>query len=241
MKASSKMANKDSKGSKTRQYISANAPRRASKRVMIEVDAANSKLKDLMVEQCAGSGYLTVYRGSLEEFRTACVPFEAFPENEGRKVFQVQTLNVCSTGNRELLKGSMTKNGLTYEMEIDWGYVRPYVQGTHPALVELARMLLKDIYSWTNDGKMDSPLIRLADDPRAVDFKPDLSKRDYRLTPEFHKRLSECCSVVYETILTQGEIVISEKAAASKKSQNPRLRLVDTMRKRGEVAPELAH
>jgi hypothetical protein len=209
MKASSKMANKDSKGSKTRQYISANAPRRASKRVMIEVDAANSKLKDLMVEQCAGSGYLTVYRGSLEEFRTACVPFEAFPENEGRKVFQVQTLNVCSTGNRELLKGSMTKNGLTY--------------------------------SWTNDGKMDSPLIRLADDPRAVDFKPDLSKRDYRLTPEFHKRLSECCSVVYETILTQGEIVISEKAAASKKSQNPRLRLVDTMRKRGEVAPELAH
>lgn len=38
-----------------------------------------------------------------------------------------------------------------FELEIRWGYVRPYSQAAHPALTELARMMLKDIMRWTDD------------------------------------------------------------------------------------------
>ena len=106
------------------------------------------------------------------------VPESAFPSHGAVAEFQVQTLNVCCTGSSELLAGSMRSTAAGYELEIDWGSVRPYLQVAHPAVNELARMRLKDVLAWTTTVPWSStpdlaqPMNALAADPRAEDYKP---------------------------------------------------------------------
>jgi hypothetical protein len=204
----------------------AKTPRHASQRLVVEIDASSDALIDLMTEQCAEGGYITAYAGSQQELRQAGVPVEAFPETDEKRVFQVSTINVCCTGRREMLKGSMTKRGAVYELEIDWGFIRPYLQGSHPALQELARMLLKDILAWTDGESMEAPLIRLAADRRATGFKPNLDQKSYRLTPEFHKRLKESYRSVYDLVFTHGEIIVKNNELSTQKPKQSHLTLV---------------
>ena len=126
--------------------------RRASQRLSVQLDLAETALKALMVEQCRSEqgGWLTVYRAARGELLAAGVPEAAFPAGDGESTFEVQTINVCSTGSAELLKGSMRAEGVAFELEIDWGGVRPYCQGAHPAVTELARTLLGQVLDFVD-------------------------------------------------------------------------------------------
>jgi hypothetical protein len=207
--------------------------RRASQRTVISIDLSG-KLRELMTEQCKSDcgGYITVYRGSRAELVAAGVPEAAFATEEGTP-FQVQTLNVCCTGSRELLSGSicpMADGG--FDLEIDWQHVRPYVQCSHPAIAELARMLLKDVLWWThtdygkggmpNVDDLAHPIDTLADDERATDYKPRPGALRLQVTAEFNKRLHSYASYLYEAVYTDGEVLTSTDTAVK---HPPHLRL----------------
>lgn len=191
---------------------------RASQRSQpVPIDAAYPPLKRLMIEQCrSDDGYVTVYRATREELLEAGVPEGAFPvAGEQRAHFEIQTKNVCCTGSSEKVTGTMMKADSGFELEIHWGDVRPYIQAAHPALNELARMMLRDVMRWTDDYKTNSleqPFEQLALDTRATDFKPSAGARKFKVTPEFHKVLREAASKVFELVHTHGEILLAKEA-----------------------------
>lgn len=223
------------RGKQKRQSQEAARPRRASqRRAIIEINLAERSLRDLMIEQCRnGDGYLTVYRGSRSELITAGVPEQCFPIDGAESRFDVKTLNVCCTGSREILSGVMRSLEAGQELEIDWGTTKPYVQGGHPALNELARMLLKDIMAWTTSypwrDKPDlaHPIDIVASDPRADDYKPNPDAPRFELTPEFHAMLAAQASQLYELVHRHGEILLSTRDQAPTK-QKTVLKLVST-------------
>ncbi len=208
-------------------------PVRASRRITVSINLADTVLKRMMVEQCrAGGDYVTVYRGTRADLIAAGVPDSAFPEGQAKsKFFQVQTTNVCCTGSRELISGTMLALPPGYELEVNWGYVRPYLQGNHPAIGELARMLLKDLMAWggrewETDEVLEHAIDRLAADPRAVDYKPGPDAPRLRVTPEFHKRLSDLAGEVFQMVHTYGEVCPSESSSDKAKPSKPALQLV---------------
>lgn len=206
---------------------------RASQRFTLSIDLADTALKRMMVEQCRVKwNYVTVYRGARADLVAAGVPESAFPEGRFKsKEFQVQTVNVCCTGACELLSGTARVLSQGYELEVNWGRVLPYVQGNHPAIDELARMLLKDLMAWggkewETDEYLEYPIDRVAADRRAVDYKPGPGAPRLRVTPEFHKRLSGLASEVFQMVHTYGEVCPSESIAGNAKSSRPALKLV---------------
>ena len=177
-------------------------PQRASQRVAaVCIDLAERSLRDLMTEQCrSGTSYLTVYRGTRAELVATGVPESAFPVDGNATQFQVRTVNVCCTGQSELLTAEMRAVDVGYELEIDWGTVRPYVQAGHPAVTELARMLLTDISAWTStdpwsDRDFAQPIDMVAADPRTTDYKPSIGAGRFQVSPEFHKLLGRPSAV----------------------------------------------
>ena len=211
-----------------------NRPRRASQRIVVSIDLADTALRHLMTKQCKSRGcYITAYRGSSAELRAAGVPDTAFPNGARAAKFQVQTVNVCCTGSCELLTGSMrVVDTGRYELEIDWGFVRPYMQGAHPAVCELARMLLKDVLAWTttdsssNTPDLTQPIDMLAVDPRAVDYKPRPGMPRLQVTPAFHKELRGYASRLFEMVHSHCEVLPVSASAAEKAQQRPALRIV---------------
>lgn len=210
------------------------ASRRASARVSIDLDLADRDLKDLMIEQCLDSGrHITVYQGSRAQLLRAGVPSEAFPDEGDEKAFQVRTVNACSSGKSEMLAGIIQRKGEVYELEVDWGYVVPYLQGGHPVLVELARMLLIDIGDYTrnpsaqrsNTPDLQWPFQFLADHPNARDYKPTANAPRWRVTPEFYERLCRLASEASALVHEFGEIVRVDLPQAPA-PQAPRLRAV---------------
>jgi len=191
-----------------------NKPVRASQRPVVSINLAEQALKQMMVEQCRVNGnYLTVYHGARADLVAAGVPDAAFPDGSKRRDFQVQTVNVCCTGSRELLDGAIRPLATGYELEVNWGYVRPYVQGNHPAVAELARMLLRDIMEWAGwDEDLQRPIDMVAADPRAVDYKPGPGAPRLRVTPEFHRKLQALANQAYEMVQTHCEVCASETA-----------------------------
>lgn len=226
-------------GTKVRAKSAAVQRRRASRRDVIGIDLAAETLRGLMIEQFKyGPHYITVYRGSRAELVAAGISENAFPI-DGTDVaeFQVQTLNACCTGSQELLGGSIRSIADGFEMEIDWKLVRPYVQCSHPALAELARMLLEDVCRWTRtdygrDGMgagladLAHPIDILADDERAVDYKPLPCAPRVQVTAEFNKKLGEYASHLYESVFTDGEVLPCAGASAAKHRRPSHLRLV---------------
>lgn len=173
------------------------------------IDAAHSALKGLMTEQRrTGGGYATVYQGTRREFLEAGVPENAFA-----LVIEIQLTNVCCTGDREVVSGSMREVDGIFELEIQWGHMRPYIQGAHPAITELARMMLIDLMRWTENyvaPDMEQPFAVLAADRRATDFKPCDDARKFKVTPQFHKVLREAAGNIYQLVHTHGEIMLAE-------------------------------
>jgi hypothetical protein len=190
-------------------------PRRASQRIVMSIDLAEDSLRKLMTEQCRnGSDYITVYHGSRAELVAAGVPEAAFPKEDIAAEFQVQTLNACCTGSDELLRGSMRSTADGFELEIDWGGVMPYTQGSHPAINELARMLLKDVLYWTQGAiwsdapDLARPMDMLAADERS-DYKPGPGAPRLLVTAEFHKELSAAASYLYALVFRNCEVLPS--------------------------------
>lgn len=209
-------------------HLPAKRPRRASQRAGLSIDLAERALRNLMVEQCISeSSHLTVYRGSRAEMLAAGIPEAAFPIDSTEIEFQVQTLSCCGTGFRETLHGSMQRFDGGFELEIDWRGISPYVQHSHPAIVELARMMLKDISSW-KDGLFGSPdlahtMDELALDERATDYKPQAGAPRLQITPEFHQKIGQYAMCVYNWVINNAEVLPLSYATAK---QPPRLSLV---------------
>ena len=114
---------------------------------------------------------------------------------------------------------------------MDWGYVRPYVQCGHPAVCELARMLLKDVMDWTTTAPwtdtpdLAQPLDMLAADPRATDYKPAPGAPRMQVTLEFHKELSSYASRIHDMVHTNCEVLPCKTPAASSTTR-PSMRVV---------------
>jgi hypothetical protein len=228
-------------------------PRRASQRnAAISIDLSGP-LRQLMIEQCKdGENHITVYRGTRAELVAAGVPEAAFSAPN----FEVETLNVCSTGSTAVLRGSICSADAGFELEIDWGTVKPYSQCSHPAIAELARMLLKEVSSWTRTDyerqipyratvDLVHPIDRLAADERAVDYKPRPGAPRVQLTPEFNEKLREYASCLYSWVLNDGEVVPCTAAAAQHRPRGS-LRLVVDNDNCGDsqpaaAAPEVTH
>lgn len=205
--------------------------RRASDRraanPVISINLAEKSLKALMVEQCKdGFRYLTVYRGSHAELVAAGVPETAFPKEGTIAKFAVQTLNACSTGSCELLRGSMQSTDTGLELEVDWGPVSPYLQGSHPAVHALAWILLKDVEAWIDSADIPNlahPLEMLAADSRS-EYRPSLGAPRLEISAEFHKKLSDYAHDLYHFVFEHCELIQSADAAA-KQPTRPSLRL----------------
>lgn len=182
----------------------------------VHIDAAHPPLKRLMIEQChSDDGYVTVYRAEREELLEAGVPEGAFPvAGEQQAQFDIQTKNVCCTGSCAKVAGTLKKVDGRFDLEIRWGHVRPYIQAAHPALAELARMMLKDVMRWTDDYTMNSleqPFAELAADPRATDFRPFPGTRKFKVTPAFHKVLRDAAGRIFDLVHTHGEILLAKQ------------------------------
>jgi hypothetical protein len=184
-----------------------------------------------MIEQCkCDSGYVTVYRGSRVELVAAGVPEAAF---SNKAEFPLQTLNACCTGSQEMLSGSMRATDAGFELEVDWGRVRPYVQCSHPAIMELARMLLIDVGYWARDWRkrwsdipdLSYPIDALIADERAK-YKPRPGAPRLQVSPEFHKKLSEYGSYLYQAVYTDCEVLPMPDAAVAQPPRPSSLRLV---------------
>jgi hypothetical protein len=199
---------------------SINPVRRASDRDgAVIINASHEPLKSLMIEQGSQSwNYLTVYRGTRQQLADAGIPEDAFPAGRAkRREFKVRLSNVCCTGRRETINGLMRKiDEHQFELELQWGSIRPYVQASHPALTELGRMLLRGALKYVDDWdgtRLEQPFEVLALNPEATDYKPAPDSRKFRVTPEFHAALREAASNLYELVQSRGEIVLMEEAA----------------------------
>jgi len=180
---------------------------RASERsINIKIDLAASGLKDLMTEQyrCEGR-HLTVYRGSRDELTASGIPESVFPEGKKTvKRSKFTTINACCTGRQELLAAEIRLLGeQDWELEVDWGGVRPYMQGSHHAVHELARMLLIDMLEWSGDtGDLCHPMRKVAAHPRA-DYMP--GKR-VLVSTEFQAMLRAKASELFEFVYSHCEV-----------------------------------
>lgn len=206
-------------------------PRRASQRRVVTMNLAERSLRHLMIEQSRDDGnYITVYRGSRAALMAAGVPEAAFLADDGTE-FQLRTENACCTGSTEQLRGSMRSTVDGYELEVCWGRIKPYQQCAHPAITELARMLLKSVMAWqatmpeSRAPDLRYAMDRLATDPVAVDYKPRADAPRLQISIAFDSDLSQLASLVYEFVHERGEVFPCEDTAA-KPVQASRLRLV---------------
>jgi hypothetical protein len=130
------------------------------------------------------------------------------------------------------------------ELEIDWGPIMPYVQCAHPAIHELARLVMLDVADWfpvawacrsgdPDIPNLEYPLDRLATDLRSS-YKHQPGSPRLRVSAEFHEQLRQKASDLYDFIHRYAEILPSKKTT----DQQPGgLRLVvDNTRPGGEGA-----
>jgi hypothetical protein len=190
----------------------ASAPRsrrRASQRTRgLELELGYpGKLRPLMIEhsRTEEGGYITVYAGVRGEFLSAGVPAHLIP-TEGSVEFQIS-----QRGNADLLlRATMSFiGGDRVELEIDWGGSMPYSCG-HPAICELARMMLIDLGYWYQDHSLatpdfEQPIRGLLADERAT-FKPPKNAPRLQISADFHARLSEIARHAYAQVHKYGEV-----------------------------------
>lgn len=218
------MAKRNYHSSPKKKPQSAKRPLRASQRIVLGIDLAEQSLRHLMIEQCKkGPDYVTAYRGSRAALAAAGIPAEAFPIEGAVAEFQVQTLNACCTGSQELLDGAMRSTAEGFELEIDWKHVRPYMQCSHPAVGELARMLLKDVLAWADNPDLAHPINMLVADSRSV-YKPRPGAPRLQVTHEFQQKLLSYASCLFEFVHTNCEVMPQKCASANR--PRPGLRIV---------------
>jgi hypothetical protein len=211
--------------------------RRASQRARgIELQLGYpGKLRPLMIEQSrteVGGYIITVYAGVRGEFLSAGVPSEFLPA-AGSVEFEIRPLGHQYGHNENLLRTVMTALGVDrYELEINWGEVVPRDSG-HPAICELARMMLKDLGYWYEDFSLSSPdleqpIRELLADKRAEDFRPSKDAPRLQISADFRTRLSEIAWHAYEQVHRYGEVfpVPTQAKKVEPEREGSRMRLV---------------
>jgi hypothetical protein len=134
------------------------------------------------------------------------------------------------------------------ELEIDWGSVMPYVQCGHPAIHELARLLMLDVTDWfpvawacragdPNIPNLEHPLDRLNRDPRSS-YECQSNAPRLRVSGEFHEQLRRKASELYNFIHQCAEVLPSEKTRDQR--SGPRLVVDNTLRVAAERIEEAA-
>jgi hypothetical protein len=200
-------------------------PRRASERFSgVVIDLHSNAMRNLMIEQCkTDEGYLTVYGASHAVLLAADVPAAAFPspgKTESR--FDVQKhKDDRYAGSR--LRGSVRPTAEGFELEIEWGWVMPYMYG-HPAICELARMLLKDVNYWAGGVASPypaAPIDLVAEDDRAVDYKPRPGAPRPQVSPEFLQQLGDRASELFQWVHANCEVMPGQETAAKQPASPP--------------------
>lgn len=209
--------------------------RRASQRLPVRIDLASNPLKALMVEQCRGDvgSFMTVYRGSAGELLAAGVPEGVLAPDGAERAFRIETINVCCTGSHETLDGITRGVAGGFELEVDWGHVTPYLQGSHMVVHELARMVLKDVLWWADTGPYGAPqrslaqsVERLAADDRS-EYKPAADAPRFQLSPAFLNALGNKASELHHWVHSNCEVMLVPSADAVPAADGrPALRMV---------------
>ena len=149
-------------------------PKRASEREGFKLDVRAKELRDLMTEQSRQPwGWSTFYSGTSTELARAGIPEHLFTRGKKRVMFRANSQD-----------GYIQVKGQQYELELQWDNNGPwYASAVHPALGELARMVLLDI-GWWMDGRIEGlgesdeiPVQKLIDCTAAVDYRLPPTKR----------------------------------------------------------------
>jgi hypothetical protein len=203
------MANVKSTKVRAKPAAAAPKPRRASQRARgVELELGYpGKLRPLMIEhsRTEEGGYITVYAGVRGEFLSAGVPAHLIP-TERSVEFQI------SRGRgADILRATMSLiGGDRLELEINWGESMPYNCG-HPAICELARMMLIDLGYWYKDHSLatpdlEQPIRKLLADQRATDFTQPNNAPRLQISADFRTRLSEIGQRAFEQVHRYGEV-----------------------------------
>lgn len=120
-------------------------------------------------------GWATFYLGTGPELVAAGIPAYVLPRDNKRHKLRINA--------RETI---IQKKGDRFELMLTWDYNGPwYYSATHPALSELARMILIAVSYWTETGERDKhylptdevPTKKLLEYQSAVDYRLPAHKR----------------------------------------------------------------
>jgi len=208
----------------------AKRPRRASQRPRgIDLELGYpGKLRPLMIQhsRTEEGGYVTVYAGVRGEFLSAGVPPHLIP-TVGSIEFEIRRSRVAG-----LLRATINMIGSDQlELEIDWGEEMPYRCG-HPAICELARMMLIDLGYWylgpiRSAPDLEQPIKELLADKRATDFRPPKDAPRLQISADFYTHLSEIARHAYQQVHRYGEVFqVPTQVKAIEQTRKSPMRLV---------------
>lgn len=177
------------------------APRSAAERGGFKMDVKAAALRDLMTEQSKQDGrWATFYTGTGVELAKAGFPEHRLPRDKKQMKLRIN-------GNDAYIQ----RIDGAFELTLTWDYRGPwYLSAEHPALSEIARMLLIDMSNWTGrwnseTREVEVPIDRLVSDGRAVDYRLPASKR-FKFGPDFHAEMFNLTGQLYNAI-KQAEIM----------------------------------
>jgi hypothetical protein len=179
---------------------------RASERLPLPIDCSKNELRNLMTEQCRiRGGFATYYAGSREDFIAAGLPERSLPAPKSRRTkLRIALGWHCCQAEADAW---LTPNGATLELEIHWDPSGPGGCG-HPALVEMARMMIIDLAYWTGPQypSLEVPVDRLLNSKGEVDYTMPAHKR-LQYTAAFRDRLRQLHDTLFHTIRWRGGCV----------------------------------
>ena len=163
----------------------------------IKLDAKAPALRDLMTEQSrvrrGDIGWATFYSGSAADLVKAGLPPAVLPTDGKRHKLRINARDAF-----------IQKNGGRFELTLTWDGRGPwYYSATHPALSELARMILISVCYWQNTCELDRtdevPTKKLLSCERAVDYRLPGSRR-FRFGPGTQDRISSLAQQIYHEL-----------------------------------------
>lgn len=185
-------------------------PLRASEWEGLQLDVGTEALRDLMTEQSRRAwGWSCFYVGTRAELTHAGIPVDLFPVRNKRTAIRVN-------GQSAYLQ---QHPGNTFELELQFTQGLPRQSGaTHPALAELARMVLCEVSWWLDSGERvdgyretDEIAVRkLIECKAAVDYRLPSTKR-FKFAPGEKERILDLAQAIYLAIQT-AEVVPIEPA-----------------------------
>lgn len=152
----------------------------------IRIDVKGSIRSLIVAQRCVKCGYVTTYRGSRKEFEKAGVSAALLDQPTLRTPFSF----LCGDQS-----AALSRAGDAYELEIHWDNNGPwYHSAEHPALGEVARMILVNAGYWLRGrSSFDDPERGMVQtdallNNSAVEYN-EPRDRKYRFDPDDLRRL----------------------------------------------------